>query len=188
MFMEEACLWGGWGDNKGEDEKEGRRERAWKWDTLISKSVGQSKHPAKIHFSTLAIRYCITIIRYKVSASVKCIALKGPAPVTEGHYRPSSILHDRWRCKSRHILKSGHFHCPRFIFPLHVFEPSGLSCRPSAITTTKQLRRFCHFQPSADKDVTAGWGRSCRFLGDSWLTPWERRCRADDCFHTQQHK
>lgn len=97
-----------------------------------------------------------------------------------------SQLYPEWSMKT--ILKSGHFHCPCFVFPLHVFEPSGLSCRPSAITTTEQLRRFCHFQPSANKDVTAGWGRSCRFLGDSWLTPWERRYRADDRFHTRQYK
>lgn len=46
--------------------------------------------------------------------------------------------------------------------------------------------RLCHFQTSADKNITAGWGWSCRFLGDSWLTPRGQWYEATTCFHTQQ--
>lgn len=175
---------GGLGQQRRRWERRKKRKGMKMGYVDIQVRVGQSKHPATVHFSTqILYNYNVIIVCKRKMYSFK----KGPAPVTEGHYHPSSILHDRWRrCKSRHILKSGYFRCPCFIFALH--EPSGLSCRPSAITTTKQLRRFCHFQASADKDVTAGRGRSCRFLGDSWLTPWERQCRADDGFHTQQHQ
>lgn len=34
--------------------------------------------------------------------------------------------------------------------------------------------------------ATAGWGRSCRFLGDSLLTPCRQWRAATMCFHTQQ--
>lgn len=42
--------------------------------------------------------------------------------------------------------------------------------------------RLCHFQTSADKNITAGWGWSCRFLGDSWLTPRGQWYEATTCF------
>lgn len=45
--------------------------------------------------------------------------------------------------------------------------------QPFAISDNhdQAAQAFCHFQPSADKDVRAGWGRqACRFLDDPWLT------------------
>jgi len=57
---------------------------------------------------------------------------------------------------------------------------------PLPTRTCSYSSRFCRFQPSADKNNTAGWDWSCRFLGDSWLTPQGRWCKATTCFHTQQ--
>lgn len=167
-------------------EEEKGHEKGIRWYPSQSRPKQTSSYNSFFHtsYQTLYNNYNVIIVCKREMYSFKrtCTCDRRPLP---------SKLYPAWSMKTMQEqtrLKSGHFHRPSFISPLHLFEPSGLSGRPSAIATTRQLRRFCHFQPSADKDVTAGWGRPCRFLGDSWLTPWERRCRADDCFHTQQYK
>lgn len=64
------------------------------------------------------------------------------------------LPHDRWRrYECRHIFTSGYFLCTSSFFLLNAF----MSCQgqPFAISDNhdQAAQLFCHFQPSADKDV-----------------------------------